>query len=322
MKTAITKLIRKNVEYNGCEYVDALLLLHKASLLPNYSSNSPISYEIIVANSEKYLNKELINNELKLNNVSDLKHYVDDLLKKPELIKQRIQKFYELIDACPIKFENIVAIYISGKKNKHIEINKLNENIDKKQAKSDIYIEYACGDFVGWSCKQSNNATKSNYSVHKILQHSSALKLNSIKQEVLTNNGFIKFSKQDRDAVNSLFYPNKENQYWAQLRIELTNSNELVKSVLLDCLYGATLPYSVYEFDGTCITNNSKEGIDYASVIFEEYDTYYIKTNGEFRNAAKLFYKLVVGEKKYRVEIRWKGNIHSASPQFMIHNDS
>jgi hypothetical protein len=30
---------------------------------------------------------------------------------------------------------------------------------------------------------------------------------------------------------------------------------------------------------------------------------------------------LCIAQKKYRVEIRWKGNIHAASPQFQIHDD-
>jgi hypothetical protein len=33
-----------------------------------------------------------------------------------------------------------------------------------------------------------------------------------------------------------------------------------------------------------------------------------------------LFYKLTCDEKNYRVEVRWKGNIHNASPQFQIHD--
>ena len=31
MNTIIKKLVRKNVEFNACEYVDAILLAHKAS---------------------------------------------------------------------------------------------------------------------------------------------------------------------------------------------------------------------------------------------------------------------------------------------------
>ena len=214
-----------------------------------------------------------------------------------------------------------MCIYISGKKNAHEKINNLNKNIDNKLAKSDLYIEYECGNFVGWSCKQSANATKSNYSVHKMLGPQVSSKLNIIKKEFLISNGFPKFSKHERESVNNLFYPNRENVYWEQLRIEIANANQLIKTLLIDCLYGATMPYNIYEFDGASITNSRKHTIDIDKVAFEEHTPYYMTSNGEFRNAAKLFYRLCVDEKKYRIEIRWKGNIHDASPQFMIHND-
>jgi hypothetical protein len=318
MNNMLKKLIRKNVEFNACEYVDAILLAHKASFLCNYKNT--ITYEDICSMSEKWIQENNIIVQLKLNKFSDLQHYVVDLLKKPDILKQRIKTFNDLISTTTIKFENIVVIYISGKKNLHEKINKLNKNIDNKHAKSDIYIEYISGDFIGWSCKQSCNATKSNYSVHKILGTTISKKLNIIKKELLTSNGFPKFSKQDRDSVNELFYPNKENLYWTQLRFEIANANQLIISILLDCLYGAKMHYNIYEFDGTSITN-TKHVIDINNVSFEEYNSYYMTSNGEFRNAAKLFYRLCVDEKKYRVEIRWKGNIHNASPQFMIHNN-
>ena len=317
MNSIIKKLVRKNVEFNACEYVDAILLAHKASLLSNYKDT--LTYETLCTISEKWMQEKNMISQLKLNNFSDLQHYVADLLTKPDILKQRIKTFNELINTTTIKFDNVVAVYISGKKNSHEKIKNLNKNIDNKHAKSDLYIEYESGDFVGWSCKQSIDATKSNYSVHKILGPQISSKLNIIKKELLTTNGFPKFSKQDRDSVNELFYPNKENLYWTQLRLELVNANQLIISILLDCLYGAKMHYNIYEFDGTSITNNS-QAINIDKVIFEEYAPYYMTHNGEFRNAAKLFYRLCVDEKKYRVEIRWKGNIHNASPQFMIHN--
>ena len=325
MSSIIKKLVRKNVEFNACEYVDAILLAHKASFLGNSKDN--INYETICTMSEKWIQSNNIIDEVKLNKFSDLKYYVADLLKKPELLKQRIKIFNELITTSTIKFENIMCIYISGKKNAHEKINNLNKNIDNKLAKSDLYIEYESGDFVGWSCKQSTNATKSNYSVHKILGTTISTKLNIIKTEFLITNGFPKFSKHERESVNQLFYPNRENKYWQQLRIEIENANHLIKSVLIDCLYGGSMPYNIYEFDGatitsiTSITNNTKHVIDLNKVSFEEYTPYYMTSDCEFRNAAKLFYRLCVDEKKYRVEIRWKGNIHDASPQIMIHND-
>ena len=93
MSSIIKKLVRKNVEFNACEYVDAILLAHKASFLGNSKDN--INYETICTISEKWIQENTIIVQLKLNKFSDLKHYVADLLKKPDLLKQRIKIFYE-----------------------------------------------------------------------------------------------------------------------------------------------------------------------------------------------------------------------------------
>ena len=59
-----------------------------------------------------------------------------------------------------------------------------------------------------------------------------------------------------------------------------------------------------------------------STVVFEEYLPYYLKKSGVERKVAKLFYRLTVGEKIYRVEVRWKGDIYNAAPQFQIHNET
>jgi len=56
-------------------------------------------------------------------------------------------------------------------------------------------------------------------------------------------------------------------------------------------------------------------------VTLEEHEPYYHTTKGKRRNAAKLFYRLSIQDKHYRVEIRWKGNIFASSPQFQIHEE-
>jgi hypothetical protein len=57
------------------------------------------------------------------------------------------------------------------------------------------------------------------------------------------------------------------------------------------------------------------EAIDVTS----DYQSYsYKDKNGNQRKCAKMFYKLMVNNDIYRVEIRWKGNF-SASPQFLCY---
>ena len=89
---------------------------------------------------------------------------------------------------------------------------------------------------------------------------------------------------------------------------------------LLQALYCANVNYDIYEFDGTSFIKLNKV-IDMTTATFEEHMPYYFDKSGAEREAAKLFYRLTVGEKIYRVEIRWKGNVYNAAPQFQIHND-
>ena len=77
---------------------------------------------------------------------------------------------------------------------------------------------------------------------------------------------------------------------------------------------------SSVEFDGVKISKLNKVS-DISQVIFDVYSPYYYDSNGEKRKAAKLFYRLQIYNKIYRVEIRWKGNIYNASPQFQIHEE-
>ena len=76
----------------------------------------------------------------------------------------------------------------------------------------------------------------------------------------------------------------------------------------------------MYEFDGKNFYKLN-ENVDLSDVKFAECADYYLTKAGKERETAKLFYKLLVGKKKYRVEIRWKGNVYNASPQFQIHDD-
>ena len=56
-------------------------------------------------------------------------------------------------------------------------------------------------------------------------------------------------------------------------------------------------------------------------ISFKEHLPYYLENHGEKRKTAKLFYQLRIGSKCYRVEIRWKGNVFQASPQYQIHEE-
>jgi hypothetical protein len=325
--------IRKNVDFNSCELVDAIMISIHAKILP--CGVTVTTAENIREVCQGWMDSQHIPSCIRLNAFTDLPKYMSDLTSKSACVSKRILAFNELIvssaPAYGFKFTDIVCIYVSGKKNAHEKIQTLNCGLDIKQQKGDIYIEYTTGEIIGWSCKQSSHATKSNYSVQKILGPVTSRELKMIKTAFLVENGFPTFSKEQRDAVNHLFYPkNKNNPYWDAVRYAITHNKSLVIDELVKGLTGYTIPYSLYEFDGSsfqslnAMNHNSESSSSSSSsstVTFEEHADYYKMKNGEERSAAKLFYQLCIAQKKYRVEIRWKGNIHAASPQFQIHDD-
>jgi hypothetical protein len=332
---------RKNVDFNSCELVDAILLSIHAKRLPCASTVTTV--EDIREICQGWMESQIIPSCIRLNAFTDLPKYISDLASKSACISKRILAFTTLIvsntPASGFKLTtDIECIYVSGKKNAHPKIHALNSGLDIKQQKGDIYIEYTTGEIVGWSCKQSSHATKSNYSVQKILGPAISRELKQTKTAFLTENGFPKFSKEQRDAVNQLFYPkNKNNAYWNAIRDAITHNKIAVLNELVKGLTGYTVPYPLYEFDGSSFqslnagdsnfhndasSSSSSSGNVVVAATFEEHADYYKMKNGEERSAAKLFYQLCVAQKKYRVEIRWKGNVHSASPQFQIHDDA
>jgi hypothetical protein len=105
-----------------------------------------------------------------------------------------------------------------------------------------------------------------------------------------------------------------------KLKEEIGNNKKNIATFLVEKLYCSNVNYDVYEFDGIELTKLVKI-IDESDIIFEEYLPYYYDTKNKERETAKLFYKLTCNDKKYRVEVRWKGNIHNASPQFQIHEE-
>jgi hypothetical protein len=320
--TTPTKKVRSSVEYNGMELVVPILLKYNVT---NF-------HELVEKIQHMRENMDTYAKTIILNEPSDFEKYVEDIQKKEKIIikSNYITKFKELIKTHS-KFEsnNITSIYISGKTNKHAKIAELNKNIKKIEAKSDIYVEFVNGEICGVSIKQSKDATKSNYSVHKILGQilgqEFETNLNNTKIKYLNDNGILNFDKNERAKVNKLFYSqNKNNLYWEQLREIFANKNAEISKKLVELLYCSNITsYDIYEYDGDSFEkmNHSNDCFTNSNISFEEYKPYYFDKKGKERHAAKMFCRLIVDDKIYRVEIRWKGNIYNSSPQFQIHNE-
>jgi len=297
---------RSSVEFNGFELLTSILFL-----FPQYNK------DIIMVE----MKKEDIYSKIRFNKFEDREKYIIDLEKKSSLMDNYIFHFQEEIDKNEeIKhmIENIELIFISGKKNKHEEIELLNKDLNNKETKADIYLKLTSGEFIGISVKQSKHATKSNYSVQKMLGIDYDKQLTQIKKTFLKEKGFDSFKKTERKQINELFY--EANIYTIELQKAIQTENEKLKKSLTDLLFSTNVPYNMYEFDGVKITKLNKI-TDLSQVVFDVYSPYYYDSNGEKRKAAKLFYRLQIYNKIYRVEIRWKGNIYNASPQFQIHEE-
>ena len=304
---------RASVEYNGMELVLPILILYKEEI-DNYQKLTDKLKDIGI-NPGNYPN--IIFNDFN----TDFKKYENDVYKKVRIVSDYIKYFRDISSNEILEKDNIRCIYVCGKTNKHVKINELNKDLDKKDAKADIYIECLDGVMVGISIKQSIDATKSNYSVHRLFDKETEASLTELKKNYLKKNGFTAFKKSERVEINKLFYSqNKENEYWIGIREAIKNNNLLITEKLIRLLYSLNVNYAMYEFDGKNFYKLN-ENVDLSDVKFAECADYYLTKAGKERETAKLFYKLLVGKKKYRVEIRWKGNVYNASPQFQIHDD-
>jgi len=303
---SITELTKKrvSVEHNGMELVIAILFTN----ITIHTTNELL---------EK-INDEQIYSKIEFNTIDDLKKYKDDTLKKIHILNDYIKYFRETMIYQDLHSDNIKRVFISGKKNKHQKIKILNNNIDKKAAKADIYIELENDKIIGISVKQSKDAPLSNYSVHNLLDKDIAKGLTREKKNYLKENGFTSFIKTQRNNINKLFYPkNKTNPYWEKLKEQISLNKQKIVQQVIESLFCSNVSYDIYEFNGVSFTKLNKN-IDLDNVNFEEYLPYYFTKSGEERQTAKLFYKLTIDEKIFRVEVIWKGNVYNASPQFLI----
>jgi len=222
--------------------------------------------------------------------------------------------------ARPEEWSVAKAVYLTGKSFADTpEIKALNAGLDRKVVKADVYLKLADESFVGISVKQSDAATKSNYSVEKMFSKEDAADCLKARRDMLASIGVSTYyDETKREDVNALFY-DRENPYWTLLRTHIQKYRDAITKTLVDCLYGAGVPYPLYEFDGTLLVRLAP--VELAEVTFEEHLPFYMCDDGVTpRKCAKMFYRLVTPRGSYRVEVRWKGDCYGASPQFQIHS--
>ena len=302
--------MRKSIEYHSHELIFALSLCNKTISTKEHIMNA--NYQdykhMLICSEDKFMNYK---KDVNLRNTDEIYEYISNMRRD-----------------LPIS-EEISSVYLEGKRLVSQKIINLNKNIDIKQAKADVYIETLNGLFIGFSIKQNNFCTKSNYSVEKMLSQSLKDKkektiykktLSNIRKYILLSNDINgKNIKEQRSKANSLFYDNLENTnpYWNVLKKEIDRNIVQIKKGLVYNLFPMNIPYDLYEYNGTTF---EQLNIHIDNIEFYEEPSYYFDKKGFKRKAAKLFYNMRVINKEYRVEIRFKGNIWSSSPQFLTHS--
>lgn len=307
---------RKSVEYNAFE-----LIFAKCCLFTDLHTKSDILGTDFAECQQK---------GLKGCTKENFEKYQEDVEQRTDGEVQNYIKNFRL-NIAGIITGTISTVYLEGKILSTEKLLKLNNGIDRKQAKADVYVEDSFQNIYGFSVKQNMSCTKTNYSVEKILaelldgDEREKLKkdMAMVRRDVLKNVGINnKNLKQNRDKANKSFYDSLEgtNTYWNLVREKLAKNIKSIKKVLVRNMYSSDLAYPLYEFDGNTFEKLFTTEND--NVEFVEYKDYYFDKNGERRTAAKMFYRLVAKNKVYRVEIRFKGNAWSGSPQFQLHVES
>jgi len=313
-KTSVSKK-RKNVENNGIELLVAILLSHESV------QTTDELFTVLDQLAESVEHATLIYDR------ANMLKCVDDLKLKQKMLQKIIANFRTgLMDPSKFSYAAIDKVYLTGKYTVYPEIIQLNKDLDKKAAKGDVYVKLVDGTFIAFSVKQSKAATKSNYSVHKLIGNKEDdVRLTKIKKDFLVASGFAKHDKDKRDEVNALFYCGVENPYWTEMRLVIEKHKETIIKGLAENLACVKIPYHMYEFDGEHLSHLNDFMFDLKDVTFEECPEFYRDSKGNMRKCAKMFYKLTIKNsdlvivKTLRTEVRWKGNVHGAAPQFQMH---
>jgi len=263
---------------------------------------------------------------------SDKDEYLMDKTGKEKKFPKYISSLVDQIRKNPLFMEtisNIDQVIVTGKKIQDSEIILLNADLDVKDAKSDIYFKMKTmyfTPFIGMSVKQDKHCTKTNYSVTKLFSSEDRKLCKEIKLDYLkectrvTSADDSKTKKEKREKINSKFYE-RNNPYFNALASKIQENHGNITTILVNALLSSKVAYPVYEFDGTKLSQLTSQNP--SNVYFQEEESFYFGKKGIRRQTAKMFYKLTFNtgaiEVKYRVEIRWKGAVHTSSPQFQCH---
>lgn len=338
---------RRNVDYNFFELVFGICALDKDHKVKDKDDIKKVKFEdikeqLIGCNEycfNKYMadgNKDTAKSNLVLNHINNMR-----------------RDFHLYV---PGGFNEVKCIYLEGKNLTTQKLKDLNKGFDTKKAKADVYVETNDGTIVGFSLKQDQNCTMTNYSTEAMLSslfdkkvgHELQEELKQARLKILSDIGIndMESYKQIRDEldpetgkkrkkednrINMLFFDGLEgtNIYWEALKGYINKNAERISREIVGNMFPVNLKYNLYQFDGSeymqlNVPTTIQEFKDHVRFYFDPPTKAEIKkgmTENKRKHAAKLFYKLVVNGRHYRMEIRFKNPILSSAPQFFVHKD-
>ena len=338
---------RKNTDYQWSEYLFAILL-----------KNPEIEFNL--DSLEKVSNIEM---EHKSEYIKDLRDSYAKSKKAQTLIekwfttaKEKIRSFYDIY---PNINKDTIEVFLMGKIVTNTTVKKFLDN-DRpsgrdKVNKGDVYLLAKNAEnkdiFLGFSIKQSSDATLLNWSIEKIIKARDKQKKTTnyarlkearnkhfkrIGLEKMTSSQFEKLKDGFREAYDKLreiFNNNMRghNQYKDTIISILTEDEKYFLSLLIEGI-GSITKYETYLFDGNNMINlnniyfEQKKLLDENKMSLLDDNT---KDNARIKelklkehysdNDGKIKYYINEdGKFKYRFEIRTKGNPY-ASLQFQLH---
>ena len=269
--------------------------------------------------------------------VEDLQNNQDNNSKEKKCIEflENLKKEILANSHCPIKSyvhrQIIEKVIVAGKRTTNKEIIALNKGLDIKDAKADVYLKIKEPPYwVGFSIKQSEGCTKSNYSINSLVNEKESTELNIKKKSFLADNNIPKITSETTDEEkkqisklgNSLLH-NPDNWLWNVYRQCIYKYGATIARQIIHLLFSSKVHYPMYEFDGTKVrdyTQYTNQSILDSDITFSEEPLYYLTKKGKQRKTAKLFYRLSFKNENYRVEFRFKNrNKYTTNPQFFCH---
>jgi len=335
---------RRNTDYNFFELVFALCALDKEHKLKNKADIKKVKYEDVK-------NKIIGCNEVCFGKYMNDGNKSDATINRVNNHVTNMRKNFHIY--VPGGFDEVKCVYLEGKILTTPKLKKLNEGVDTKKAKSDVYIETNKGTIVGFSLKQDDKCTMTNYSTEKMLgelfdENVGKTIQENLKQarlKILSENNITKTNYREvrdqldpatgnkfiHNKINSLFYDSLEgkNAYWSALKHYIDENSQRISREIVDNMFPVDLQYNLYQFNGKeymklNVPTNIEDFKDHVRFYYEKPTQANIKKGDlqvKRRVAAKMFYKMVVNGMHFRIEIRFKNPIISSSPQFQVHKD-